>query len=52
MEHQMKYISNAKEKAFILAAIAAQKAQGTVDYAVVRKAFEKMRKHEDWIKNK
>ena len=48
----MKYISNEQEKAFILAAIAAQKAQGTVDYAVVRKAFEAMRKHEDWVKNK
>ena len=48
----MKYISTSEEKAFILAAIAAQKAQGTVDYAVVRKAYEAMRKHENWINSK
>lgn len=48
----MKYISTQKEKAFILAAIAAQKAQGTVDYAVVRKAYEAMRRHEAWITSK
>ena len=46
----MEYISTEKEKEYILYLMEkAQKAQGAVDYAEVRKEYEAWRKHENWV---